>query len=83
MGPGQTVCSAVVKRLIKQNNLGDARKLGCRLIYLTCLGLPIRRQSFRDVAVDIHALETGGYNIGYITLGEYLRYTVVVTGNCE
>ncbi|CAN0507494.1 unnamed protein product, partial [Scytosiphon promiscuus] len=29
--------------------------------------------------VDINELDNGGYNVGYIAAGEYLRYTVDVT----
>lgn len=44
----------------------------------------IRWQAFRpNEAVDIHALDKGGYNIGYITLGEYLRFSVNVTEDGE
>ncbi|CAN0491796.1 unnamed protein product [Scytosiphon promiscuus] len=39
-------------------------------------------QEFRpDEAVDINALAGGGYNVGNITAGEYLRYTVDVMAN--
>lgn len=33
--------------------------------------------------MDINALEGGGYNVGKITAGEYLRYTVDVTADGE
>ncbi|CAN0588429.1 unnamed protein product, partial [Laminaria digitata] len=29
--------------------------------------------------VDINVMNDGGYNVGYVTAGEYLRYTVDVT----
>lgn len=29
--------------------------------------------------MEIKAMDNGGYNVGYITAGEYLRYTVDVT----
>lgn len=39
-------------------------------------------QEFRlDEAVDVHASAGGGYNVGNITSGEYLRYTVDVMAN--
>lgn len=43
------------------------------------VGSNTQQQAFRpDEDVDINAMG-GGYNVGYITAGEYLRYTVDVT----
>lgn len=43
-----------------------------------------RWQDYRlDEAVDVNAMSTGGYNVGKITAGEYLRYTVVVKEDGE
>lgn len=44
----------------------------------------IRWQAFRpDEAVDIQALDNGGYTVGYIAIGEYLRFSVDVTEDGE
>ncbi|CAN0473148.1 unnamed protein product, partial [Scytosiphon promiscuus] len=34
-------------------------------------------------SVDVNAMSGGGYNVGKITAGEYLRYTVNVTEDGE
>lgn len=33
--------------------------------------------------MDINELDNGGYNVGYMAAGEYLRYTVDVTKKSE
>lgn len=83
MGPRQTFYLALFKIRRNQTNHGDARKIIRRLVHLACLGLPMRRQSFRDTAVDVLALDTGGYSLGYVTRGEYVRYTVDVKRKCK
>ncbi|CAN0492181.1 unnamed protein product, partial [Scytosiphon promiscuus] len=41
-------------------------------------------QEFRpNEDVDINAMNDGGFNVGYVTAGEYLRYTVDVTNKSE
>lgn len=47
-------------------------------------GFVTRWQAFRpNEDVDINDMGGGEYNVGYITAGEYLRYTVDVTKKSE
>lgn len=42
------------------------------------------RQAFRpDEDVDINAMDDNNYNVGYITAGEFLRYTINATKKSE
>ena len=48
------------------------------------VGSDLRWQEFRpDEDVDIAALPDGGFNVGYIEAGEYMRYTINCTKKSE
>lgn len=50
-----------------------------------CLAGPDTQwQAFRPHEdVDINAMDDGSFNVGYVSAGEYLRYTVDVTKKSE
>lgn len=48
------------------------------------MGFNSRGQAFRpNEDVDINKLDDGGYVVGYVAAGEYLRYTVEVMKKSE